>query len=476
MYSGASYIAIIVGFFVSVFSKRFLGVSGAGYWALLTVVITYGMFISLGIQNALVREVPQCVGAKEMEKAREIEGVTFSFLVIASLAGAVVIWLLSFFLFTDPSLKTGMKIIAVLVSVTQFYNLILNILRAKKQISILSKVVVFNILFVAILALPGAYFLNINGFAAGMVIATALSFYLGKRWANIRFSLNFDWAQIWHLIKIGMAMLLASILFRTFLNIDKIMIGKMLGIEQLGLYTIGIMAVQQVGSLPRFFNIVIFPHIQEKYGATKDVMDVKEMILKPTYFISRLMPIFMGIIIFLAQPIVLYVLPQFQDGLGIMKILVLGYFFMAVNEMSSALLFTIDKQKLLIPLYGIMVAVCIGFNYLFITMGFGIIGVALGTSISYFLFFVVVFTFASNHIMEWRKIVSFYLEIMIFYVYFLVNILWIDAVINFYDIILTSFAKIACFLLVSIPVLIHVQRRERIFSTIYEIFKSKIFS
>jgi len=475
-YSGASYIALVVGFFVSVFSKKFLGVSGAGYWALLTVVLTYGMYISLGIKKSLVREVPQCVGANEMEKAKEIEDVTFSFLIIASLAGAVVIWTLSFFLFTDPLLRTGMKIIAILVPITQLYNLIHNILRAKKQITILSKVVVLNTLFVAVIALPGAYLFNVNGFAAGMVIATALSFYFAKRWGDIRFSLNFDWVQIWRLIKIGSAMLLASILFRTFLNIDKIMIGKMIGIEQLGLYTIGIMAVQQVGSLPRFFNIVIFPHIQERYGATKDVMDVKNMILKPTYFISRLMPIMIGVIIFLAQPLVLFVLPQFKDGLGVMKILVLGFFFMAVNQMSSSLLFTIDKQRILIPLYGIMVAVCIGLNYLFIINGFGIIGVALGTSISYFLFFVVVFAFASSHIMEWRKIVRFYMEIMAFYIYFLINILWIDAIVNLHDIITTSFAKISCFLLVSIPVLISVQRREGLFSIILDLIKSKFVS
>tara|TARA_Y100000031_G_C8118341_1_gene336976 strand:- start:277 stop:852 length:576 start_codon:yes stop_codon:yes gene_type:complete len=188
------------------------------------------------------------------------------------------------------------------------------------------------------------------------------------------------------------------------------------------------------------------------------------------------MPILMGIIIFLAQPIVLYVLPQFKDGLGVMKILVLGYFFMAVSQMSPVLLFTIDKQKLLIPLYGIMVAVCIGFNYLFITMGLGIIGVALGTSISYFLFFLVVFSFASKHIIEWREIKRFYFEIMIFYIYFLINILWIDAVVNFPGAILTSFAKISCFLLVCIPVLISVQRRERIFSLIFKMVRSKIFS
>ena len=476
LYSGANYITIIIGIVVSVFSKKILGVSGAGSWALLSVVLLYGTYICLGIKNSLYREVPQCIGAKEVAKAGKIQNVTFSYLIVISLVGSVVIWILSFYLFTDPVLKTGVKIVAVLVFVTQMYNLVLTILRARKQISILSKVVVFNSLFVAVFALPGAYLFNVNGFAAGMVVSTALSFYFSKRWGNIRFSLEFDLVQIWHLLKIGLAMFLSGILYRTFMNIDKIMIGKMLGLEQLGLYTIGIMAVSQIGSLPRFFSIVIFPHIQEKYGVTKDVMEIKNMILKPTYLISRLGPVLLGIIIFLVQLVVLSVLPQFKDGLDVMKILVFGYFFIVVNEMSSTLLFTINKQKLLIPLYGIMVAVSIGMNYLFITFGWGITGVALGTSISYLLFFLVVFTLASNHIMAWRSIVRFHFEIMIFYIYFLMNILWIDAIVNFSNIFTTAFLKITCFLLISIPVLIGVQRREKIFSLVFETVKSKIIS
>jgi O-antigen/teichoic acid export membrane protein len=221
---------------------------------------------------------------------------------------------------------------------------------------------------------------------------------------------------------------------------------------------------------------VIFPHIQEKYGATKDVTEIKSMIIKPTYLISRLGPVLLGLIIFLVQPIVLYVLPQFQEGLGIMKILVFGYFFMAVNEMSSTLLFTIDKQRMLVPLYGVTVAVGIGITYLFITLGWGITGVAVGTSISYFLFFLVVFTFAACHIMKWISILKFYFEIMAFFVYFLINVLWIDAVVNFSNLVLTSFLKILCLLLISIPVLISVQRRERIFSLVFEAAKSKILS
>ena len=475
-YSGASYIAIVIGFLVSIFSKRFLGVSGAGYWALLTVVMTFALYVGLGIKKGLVREVPQLIGAGENKKAKELEDVTFSFLVIASLTGAVIVWLISFFLVTDPFLKTGMKVIAVLIVATHLYSLVLVILRARKQISILSKVVVLNTLFIAVFALPGAYFFNLNGFATGTLVATGLSFYFAKRWSNTRFSFNLDWAKIWHLIKIGLAMLLAGILFRTFLNLDKMMIGKMLGIKQLGVYTIGIMAVQQISSLPRFFNIVIFPHIQEKYGATKNVLDIKSMILKPTYLVSRLGPVLLGLIIFLVQPIVLYALPQFKEGLDVVKILVFGYFFMVVNEMSSTLLFTIDKQRMLVPLYGVMVAVCIGLNYLFITLGWGITGVAVGTSISYFLFFLVVFTFAACHIMKWISILKFYFEIMAFFVYFLINVLWIDAVVNFSNLVLTSFLKILCFLLISIPVLISVQRRERIFSLVFEAAKSKILS
>jgi len=475
-YSGASYIAIVIGFLVSIFSKRFLGVSGAGYWALLTVVMTFALYVGLGIKKGLVREVPQLIGAGENKKAKELEDVTFSFLVIASLTGAVIVWLISFFLVTDPFLKTGMKVIAVLIVATHLYSLVLVILRARKQISILSKVIVLNTLFIAVFALPGAYFFNLNGFATGTLVATGLSFYFAKRWSNTRFSFNLDWAKIWHLIKIGLAMLLAGILFRTFLNLDKMMIGKMLGIKQLGVYTIGIMAVQQISSLPRFFNIVIFPHIQEKYGATKNVLDIKSMILKPTYLVSRLGPVLLGLIIFLVQPIVLYALPQFKEGLDVVKILVFGYFFMVVNEMSSTLLFTIDKQRMLVPLYGVMVAVCIGLNYLFITLGWGITGVAVGTSISYFLFFLVVFTFAACHIMKWISILKFYFEIMAFFVYFLINVLWIDAVVNFSNLVLTSFLKILCFLLISIPVLISVQRRERIFSLVFEAAKSKILS
>ena len=78
--------------------------------------------------------------------------------------------------------------------------------------------------------------------------------------------------------------------------------------------------------------------------------------------------------------------------------------------------------------------------------------------------------------MEWISILKLHFEIIAFFLYFLVNILWIDAVVNLSNSALTSFLKIVCFLLISMPILISVQRRERIFSLVYETVKSKILS
>lgn len=474
IYSASNYISIFIGFFVSILAKRFLGLSGAGYWALFVVVQTYGMYVGLGIKTALNRELPQAIGAKDSDKVKRLQDVTFSYLLPASLVGIVIIWILSIFISDDPTFRAGMRITGFLILATQLYNLMLTILRARKQFLIVGKLIILNAIFIAIFPLTGAYFFNVIGYAVGMIISTALSFYFAKMWLNIGFSFNLDWSMITRLIKVGSVMLVAGLLFKTFLCIDKIMIGKMLGIEQLGLYAIGLMAVQQIGASPRFFSIVLFPHIQERYGATKNISDLKDMILRPTYIIIRLVPIIIIALIFITECLVYYILPQFSGGLVAMKILVFGYFFMVVREMPSTFIFTINKQNFFIPFYVLLVFLNIGFNYTFIRLGLGIEGVALGTSLAYFCFFAIVFSFAIRHLISYGRLFKLYLEIALFYIYFLLNFLWIDRFVIATQTIYTAILRLLCLGLISLPVLIEVERREAVFSTAFRILKTKV--
>ncbi|GEM_PF-879980 len=473
IYTAANYVSDFLGMAVALFSKRLLGVVGSGYWTVLSVIQSYGMYTTLGTKNALYREVPQSIGAKNFERAQRLQDAAFTYVLASGLLGAFLIWFSSFFLFRDVSLRWGTKITALLVLALQFYNLLLTLLRARKQFSTLAKIIVLNMVFVVVLGLGGAFIGNVVGYVSGLTIATVLSYLIGNQWGGFRFSLCFDWKEMRELLMIGLSMVIASVLLRTFLNMDKIMIGKMLGAETLGLYTVALMAVQQFSALPRFFSIAVFPHVQEKYGETRKTRDLKSIILKPTVVFTRLMPICVGGIIFLMEPLVHYVLPKFSKGMDSMKILLFGYFFVVLTEMASTLVFTIDKQNQLAVIYCFLIGVCSGLNYAFISMGLGLNGAAWATALSYVFFFLGVFTYAAKHLMGWKELMKFYGQVALFFTYFLVNILWIDTLIHPSGVITAAVIKLALLFLVSLPVLILIEREDKIFSMIFDMIRSK---
>ena len=473
IYSAANWVSDAFGIMVSIFSKRFLGVIGAGRWTVLSVIQSYALYGSLGIKNAVYREIPQHIGAKQFERAKQTQNAAFSYVLISGVAGALLIWFLSVTFFKDRSLKWGMMVIGFLVLLTQIYNLLLTLLRAHKRFSVLGKVIVLNTILILILALAGAYFYNVVGYAIGLILASSISLFWGKKWGQISFQLSFKWKDIGSLVAIGLPMVAASFLFRTFLNMDTILIGKMLGAQSLGLYTIGLMTVQQISAFPKFFNTALFPYVQEKFGETKVVKDIRSLVIKPTEVYSRILPFFLGLSIFFVEGLTHYVLPQFRGGLEAMKILVFGYYFVILSEMASTLLFTINKQNLLVILYSAFVGVITLLNYVMISSGFGIQGVAVGSAISYFLFFLVLSGFAWKFILGKKEIVHFYRQIACYYLYFLFNVGWIDRLFNFRNVLISVLLKSGVLSLISIPVFVILERREKIISLCFDIVKSK---
>ena len=109
--------------------------------------------------------------------------------------------------------------------------------------------------------------------------------------------------------------------------------------------------MQQISTLGRFASIVIFPHIQERYGQKKSLEEIKHFFIKTTRALTLALPFVIAFITFFVPVVVILFLPRFEAGLGAMRFLVLGYFFVAVNEMSCQILFTINQQARLIPLY-----------------------------------------------------------------------------------------------------------------------------
>lgn len=417
-YTVANYTAMAIGIVVSVLIKAILGTAGAGYWAMMKVFGSYAEYSDLGTRDALLREVPQATGAGDAARVKRLEENAFTFTAGASVVSAAVIAAIAAFWIDDPTLRKGLFVMAPLAIATQAYNYFLTLLRTLKKVSELSVLIVANMLFVAAFPPALGWKGGVVGLALGFLLATACSAALAWRVSGVRLSPAFDPREIAGLVKVGLPMVVLSYCLITFLSLDAIFIGRTLGYAALGLYTVALMAVQQVSALGRFAHIIIFPHIQESYGRTGSLDEAKGRFVRVTSALAHYLPAIIGALLVLLPPLVHFVLPRFEGGLNAMRILLAGYFFIAVNEMASSILFTTNRQAKLVPVYVVMVAVAAGLIWGSLRMGWGIEGVAAATAAAYFLFFCAVFGYAFTRILVRAEFLKLFGSILAIFAWF----------------------------------------------------------
>lgn len=465
-YTIANYTAMAIGVLVSVLMKAVLGTSGAGYWAMMKVFGSYAEYSDLGTRDALLREVPQANGAGDIARVKRLENNAFTFTAGAAVLSAAVIALIAAFWVEDPLLRKGLFVVAPLAIATQAYNYFLTLLRTLKKVSELSLLIVVNMVFVAALPLAGAWKGGVVGLALGFLGATVCSALLAWRISGVALVPAFDLGEVAGLVRVGLPMVVLSYCLITFLSLDAIFIAKTLGYAALGLYTVALMAVQQVSTLGRFAHIIIFPHIQESYGRTGSLDEAKGRFVRVTLALAHYLPMIIGAVLALLPPLVHLFLPRFEGGLGAMRILLVGYFFIAVNEMASSILFTTNRQARLVPVYILMTAVAAGLIWGSLRSGWGIEGVAAATSVAYFLFFAAVFSYAFTRILARAEFFRLFGSILVIFVWFAATVTTAEFLAAHTGILTGTMLRAAVFAAAFTPLIIRFERREGLLRSI----------
>jgi len=465
LFSASNYIAIFIGFFVSVLSKRILGIEGTGQWATLMIFLSYGLIVgNFGIEIAITREIPQAKGRGEHQEVDEMINVGFTSSIIIGVAISLVYILVGRFWIKDPIIANGLLVTTALFVITLLYNLNLSILRAKKFISALSKITVINVILVGFFSLLLAYFYGVIGYLIGTILSTLCSFFISSRIGLMQYKWCLNVKKTVKLIIIGLPMLIAGLIQNTFLGLDKIIIASMLGVPALGLYSIALMATQQLTSLPRFFQTVLFPYVQEDYGRSRSLDELRPYFIKAMYIMSRLLPFVIGLVIFFIPAIVIYFLPKFKDGLFAMQVLVCGFYFVILSETNTMFIYTINKQRILPLIYAILLAISAGLNYFVVTHGWGIAGVALASSIAYLILFMVESAYAYLHIMKMKEFIIYLSKLIAVYICVLLIIFFLNAVVVAENVLLQLILRTLLFCLFYSIILIRLEKKEALFS------------
>jgi hypothetical protein len=129
---------------------------------------------------------------------------------------------------------------------------------------------------------------------------------------------------------------------------------------------------------------LLLRRVMEAFGRTGDPRALARYLTEPTVLLAYGVPLLLGALFLSVHLPIHYLLPEFTPAIEVAKVLMVGYYFFAVMSMPILLAIALDRQVQVVLLTGLAIGLNAALNYVLISFGYGIVGVAVGTGISYF--------------------------------------------------------------------------------------------
>ena len=425
----AQAINLVAGFWIA----RLLGPSDFGIWTAVSLVLVYGAYSELGILSAMGRDLPFYRGQGDIEKAASIEGAARQSTLIGSLFAALLILAGSFLPGQAPMMVLGLRVMAIALVLQQVYAYHRTVLRSYNQFGELSRQQVVLAVLSAVLSIVLVTAFGFEGRLIAALLASAAIIIYAVRRNPWRPMPKFNLSIALSLVRTGMPILVSGFVISLLTTIDRLMVITFLDEKQLGYFGIALLMVSAVSLIPAMASQVLYPRITYRYGNSgKDVAALRTFVLTPPAILSALLPVLIGSLYLSLPWVVSVLLPAYLPGITAARIVILGIFFYCILGLTDIFLVTIGKLKQY-ALFGCLALLLnIILDYLFLRLGYGIEGIALGgTLITYFFYSCIVIGYALSHytkrLGDW---VRFFLRLWLPFIYMIVLLWFVEMAVN----------------------------------------------
>ena len=476
-YTSAQYGARVLGFIASIGMRRFLGPHSMGIWSLLLVVVGYSKYTSLGVNNALVFRVPFFLSKGDKKSVDEISDTVFSFSLIGSLIAsfAIIIFTIIFCHNVSPVLKTGLFAISIFVVIERLYAFYIVSLRARNNFSAVSKAVLFDAVIFLILTITLVKYFKLYGLYATVCLTTIFNIFFIRKFAHYSVHLSFNFKRLVGIIKYGLPIFLSGFSNFFLRSIDRIMIAAMLGVSEVGYYSIALMARSQMVGFANNFASVTIPAMLGTYAKEEKIEHIRKFVTVSPNTISYLIAPVLGLIFFSIEPFVKLVLPQYIMGIVAAEVLLLDIFFRSCESQASQFLIALGKQsRILLPINIVTLIFNVFFNLFFIKVGWGITGVALGTALASTLNFMTLQFCAMRHFANAKSIIVYIIKFLIPLLYIITIIIILEIIMPNFNHYARAFCGVIAISLFSLPLYYYVNKKTSVLSIIFSLFRDKI--
>lgn len=387
----------LVSVVISYIRTHLLSPEHFGLWSLFNNILTHMNYFDLGLLNAVRYEIPKHQVTGDKEQLTIIQGTAFwgmsgiSLVVIAIMLACLYLLELS-----DQQFYSLLIVIAIILF-NIYHNQRINELRGYQEFSVISSTNYLEITLNAILTTGLVYYMGIYGaflaLAISMFFSNVFMFLRGTRVAYNRF----DYSTFKKLIHFGFPIMMISITELLLKSLDRWLIAFYLGTQQLGYYGIGVMVLAPLLNIPGVSRNVLEPLLMQEITQSHDSEKARlfdKYLMTPLLQTACLtMPILSGIAFFALPAFVRVALPKYVPGIESVQILIIGSYFLALTFPVQGVVIVNKWQSKVAMLTLIPITFSITMNIFMIKQGLGIVGVALGTGLSFLLLAVLLLTF-----------------------------------------------------------------------------------
>ncbi len=414
---GIRFWGFILTFILFKFIVDNVGETDYGIYLLVTAITGYFGILDLGIGHSLVKFVAQYHAKDDKEKLNEVINTTFYIFLIVGIIGAVVLFLIGKFLlgyFVDDEIYLKAQAIMYLIGATFIFSLSLaslkGVLAGLQRYDILAFItLIMSLVNLAIVVLV----LSLGGNIVDLVFYTTITGLLGfiiTAWyiqrllpyVSIKFS-NMKRGMVKVLMDLSMSVFLLSIFVMIIYYTDRLVIGLLIDVTLLTFYQAAWKLYGIPTKIPEIGLYAVIP-VASELEATDNLPALRRLFLRGTKYVLAMSLALAVPLVFLSKGLLtIWMGDEYGQYYIIIQILTISIFFDFNNYVATLILIGMNRIKKFVKYYGIVAVMNLGLSIFLVHQGFGLTGVALGTTIPFVLLEVLFLRHVFNVLgIKWR--------------------------------------------------------------------------
>jgi len=389
-------ISVVVAFIVSPILVNQLGNETYGIWVLIVSLTSYFTILDFGVNGAIVRFISKYKALNDYKSANKIFSTSFAFfsilaVVVVTFCAIFAVYFKNIFeitQFDQRYLYFVFLIVGVDLALNLIFSVFLGSLKAvgrfvEVNVIAISLNIIKNIIIV-ILLMKGHSLLAIA--VLQLVINSTkftLQYFTIKKFASfLQFTIeDINKESFKQLYNYSVYGFIISVAMKIVFYTDSIVIGAILDVSQVTFYAIPTMLMQYLEHFIWAIIAVLLPIISAQDALGKNENNSKMYKVGTKYAMLLCTPVFLVLYFAGSDFIGLWMGEEYKGPSGqVLQVLLIGYFFFLAQLIAHGILKGLSKHKILAILLSIEAVANLGLS-LYLGPIWGIVGVALGTTI-----------------------------------------------------------------------------------------------